>query len=181
MIKLNFKQLSEQAILPHVNHDTDAGYDIHSVEEVIIQPGKTKAVSTGLALQMEFDFIPFDMKDRIPGTIHQEQMTFVQNFSYYIQEWIIQNFKKMFQIESRSGLASKEGIHTIGGIIDSGYQGEIKIILANTNKKSYTVQVGDKIAQGIPKVLPNVTGVDWITNFNKDTKRGKNGFGSSGK
>ena len=85
------------------------------------------------------------------------------------------------QIRPRSGLAAKKGISVLNtpGTIDSDYRGEIKIILINLSKKSFVVKSGDRIAQMVlcPVMKAKFTE---ITNLSK-TKRGKGGFGSTGK
>ena len=85
------------------------------------------------------------------------------------------------QIRPRSGLAAKKGISVLNtpGTIDSDYRGEIKIILINLSKKSFVVKSGDRIAQ---MVLCPVMKAKFkeIKNLSK-TKRGKGGFGSTGK
>ena len=85
------------------------------------------------------------------------------------------------QIRPRSGLAANKSISVLNtpGTIDSDYRGEIKIILINLSKKSFVVKSGDRIAQ---MVLCPVMKAKFkeITNLSK-TKRGKGGFGSTGK
>lgn len=78
----------------------------------------------------------------------------------------------------RSGLGS-QGIHRLAGVIDSGYRGEWKVVLTNLTKKPFKIQAGDKIVQCI---LQNFEPVK-ITEVEKlsETKRGKKGFGSSGR
>lgn len=90
------------------------------------------------------------------------------------------------RINGRSGLAANHGIIPIGGIIDTDYRGEIMIILLNTNSTDgeiYTINPGDKIAQGeFP--FPYKADFREISNEEFDkltTSRGANGFGSSGK
>lgn len=82
-------------------------------------------------------------------------------------------------IRGRSSLAGKNGIDVLGGVIDSGYRGEWMIILSNTGKVRFEVQIGDKIAQGILQPTPSVK----IIQVRKltETIRGKKGFGSSGR
>ena len=179
MIKLSFKKMDEKAILPSCKHKSDAGRDISSIEDVVLHPGKTTIIETGLALQMDWDFPPFAVIDRLPSLLKSEQLDFVNNFAYYQQEYIKQYYKLFFQIESRSGLASK-GIHATGGIVDVDYLGELRIILANTGKASYVIKIGDRIAQGIAKIIPKITTIGWVDDFDA-TDRGENGFGSSGK
>jgi dUTP pyrophosphatase len=81
-------------------------------------------------------------------------------------------------VEDRSGLALK-GICTLGGVIDSGYRGEIKVVLANLGRQAYQIKTGDRIAQlRLTKCLPAVyTEVAELAS----STRGEGGFGSTGK
>jgi dUTP pyrophosphatase len=87
------------------------------------------------------------------------------------------------QVRPKSGLALKQGLTVLNtpGTVDSGYNGEIMVIVFNTNPKPFTVEKGMKIAQAV--LCPVINGkyvnlqlVDKIEN--KD--RGANGFGSTG-
>lgn len=85
-------------------------------------------------------------------------------------------------VQPRSGLAAKHGIGIINspGLIDSGYRGEICVILINTDREeSYQIKKGDRISQ---LVIKKVEHVDIkIVNELDDTERGSGGFGSTGK
>ena len=89
------------------------------------------------------------------------------------------------QIRPKSGLAVNQGIIIINtpGTVDSGYRGEIKVILHKLRipdlPQSKTFKAGDKVAQ---LVFVQVAHPDFVIvdELNK-TNRGKNGFGSSGK
>ncbi len=85
-------------------------------------------------------------------------------------------------IWSRSGLAVKYNIEVGAGCIDSGYRGEIKVLLRNFGESSFEVRHGDRIAQMIllPVCLTSWVGVESIEELG-DTERGGGGFGSSGK
>lgn len=94
-----------------------------------------------------------------------------------------------YRINSRSGLAAKFGIIAFGGIIDTDYRGEVKVILVNTNSAlkgdevSYTINPGDRIAQ-IEVPFPYRVKFEEITEeeFAKyQSERGAGGFGSTGK
>lgn len=81
----------------------------------------------------------------------------------------------------RSGLASKHGVSIVNapGLIDSGYRGEIKVVLINFDaQNTFTVEPGDRIAQLTIIQAPNVTlhEVDTLDS----TARNDAGFGSSG-
>lgn len=93
-----------------------------------------------------------------------------------------------FRINSRSGLAAKNGMIAIGGIIDTDYRGEWKVIMLNTNsddgKNDYTINPGDKIAQvELPFPYKAVFEEVSESEFEKlsATERGAGGFGSSGR
>lgn len=78
----------------------------------------------------------------------------------------------------KSGLASKKGITVLGGVIDSGYRGEYKIVLYNTTEDEFEVNVGDKIAQVLiqPVESVEIKEVDEL----EESSRGDGGFGSTG-
>lgn len=82
-------------------------------------------------------------------------------------------------IMDRSGLAAKQGITNLGGVIDSGYRGEWKVIMLNTSDKPYEVAAGERIAQilVVPIALPDVCEVSELD----DTMRGEGHFGSTGR
>jgi dUTP pyrophosphatase len=87
------------------------------------------------------------------------------------------------QVRPRSGLALKNGITVLNspGTVDSGYRGEVGVILINLGQDDFTINNGDRIAQG---VIAPVTMKSMIR-FNKtdklsDSDRGEGGFGSSG-
>lgn len=81
-------------------------------------------------------------------------------------------------IKPRSGLAAKHGIDVLGGVIDSGYRGEIKVILHNTGDDLLAVATRDRIAQ---LVIQPVTAVEYRPVMDLTASaRGVGGFGSTG-
>jgi dUTP pyrophosphatase len=81
-------------------------------------------------------------------------------------------------IKDRSGLASKNGLHCLAGVIDSGYRGEIGIVIINFSKDEFKVEKGMRIAQMLIFQLPNIEIVQG--KVEDDSQRGIAGFGSSG-
>jgi dUTP pyrophosphatase len=81
---------------------------------------------------------------------------------------------------SRSGLAVKHGVFVLNapGILDSGYRGEVGVILQNLGEEYFDINHGDRIAQLLivkadqPLFLPGIL---------NETSRGEGGFGSTGK
>ncbi len=82
----------------------------------------------------------------------------------------------------RSGLAHKHGITVVNGpgLIDSGYRGEIKVILLNTSDETVLLERGQRIAQFAVTAVPDwsFTEVDELPA--ETDSRGAQGFGSSG-
>ncbi len=78
----------------------------------------------------------------------------------------------------KSGLASKNGIKTMAGVIDCHYRGEWKIVLLNTSKEDIEIKKGQKIAQVLIQRIEKaeVKEVEELS----DTTRGEGGFGSTG-
>jgi dUTP pyrophosphatase len=84
------------------------------------------------------------------------------------------------QVRPRSGLALKNQVIPLNtpGTIDSDYRGEVKVILANLGKGSFTIEPGMRIAQ---LVLARYERLVWQSVKNLDeTARGQNGFGGTG-
>lgn len=81
-------------------------------------------------------------------------------------------------IWDRSGLAAKNSITTLGGVLDPGYRGELKVIMVNLGKESFKVEKGMRIAQMLVQPVANLPMVE-VEELD-DTHRGEKGFGSSG-
>ena len=85
------------------------------------------------------------------------------------------------QVRPKSGLALKSGITVLNtpGTVDSGYRGEIGVILINHSRETYSVKKGDKVAQIVLAPVVKMI-IKEIENLS-DTSRGEGGFGSTGK
>lgn len=139
---LCFRKIHPDAVLPAYAHPSDAGMDIRSVENLVIQVGGRALVHTGLVMLLPPMFEA--------------------------------------QVRPRSGLALKHGVTVLNtpGTIDSGYRGEIGVILANFGETPFEVKKGDKVAQIViaPVTQPEIVETDIID----ETDRGTGGFGSTG-
>lgn len=82
-------------------------------------------------------------------------------------------------IRDRSGLALKYGIHTMGGVVDESYRGEIGVIIINLSKNPYMIEKNERIAQMVitPYVQAQISNEKEL----QESDRGENGFGSTGK
>ena len=81
------------------------------------------------------------------------------------------------RVASRSSLALC-GLDVAGGVIDSDYRGEVKIILSNQGSQERSFEVGDRVAQ---IVIEKISSVPWVQTAELSRSfRGEGGFGSSG-
>lgn len=96
------------------------------------------------------------------------------------------------RIAPRSGLAVKNGIDVMAGVVDSSYRGEVRVLLCNLNAvvedrafggmfgnaSDFIINPGDRIAQ---LIIEQCIGVQWdLKEELADSDRGEKGFGSSG-
>ena len=83
-------------------------------------------------------------------------------------------------VKDRSSMAAA-GLHTLAGVIDSAYRGELKILLVNLTDDTVHISAGQKIAQLLilPVTSPAVEYVDSLDDLSS-TERGAGGFGSTG-
>lgn len=83
-------------------------------------------------------------------------------------------------IKDRSSVAAA-GIHTLAGVIDSAYRGELKILIVNLGGSPYLIREGQKIAQLllVPARTQTIELVDSLAELT-NSERGAGGFGSTG-
>ena len=79
----------------------------------------------------------------------------------------------------KGSVAMKNGLKTLGGVMDEGYRGELTVGLVNLSKKVYTIEKGDKVAQLLIQKVENVKPL--IVKSLSNSVRGKKRYGSSGK
>ena len=83
---------------------------------------------------------------------------------------------------ARSGLAYEHGIALVNspGLVDSGYRGELRVILINLGNETFAVEAGERIAQFMVISLPDTANVAVDELPESADGRGTAGFGSSG-
>jgi dUTP pyrophosphatase len=83
-------------------------------------------------------------------------------------------------VQPRSGLAARHGIAVVNspGLVDSGYRGELRVVLLNTDREqAFVVEPGERIAQLVVMAVPEVALVE--VDDLPGSERGARGFGSS--
>ena len=85
-------------------------------------------------------------------------------------------------VQPRSGLALRHGVTCLNtpGLIDSGYRGELKVLLVNTDPTEvFEIERGDRIAQLVIQKVEQADFVE-VEELPADSERGAGGFGSTG-
>ena len=83
-------------------------------------------------------------------------------------------------VQPRSGLAAQHGVAVVNspGLIDSGYRGEIRVVLLNTDhERAFVAEPGERIAQLVVLAVPEIELVE--VDELPESERGVRGFGSS--
>jgi len=79
----------------------------------------------------------------------------------------------------KSGLAAKNGLKVLGGVVDCNYRGEVMVLIMNLSNKDYEAKKGEKIAQMLIQKVEHME-IEEVKELS-DTTRGAGGFGSTGK
>ena len=135
--------LDKELPVPRYSHPGDAGLDLPSRTDMVLEPGQRAMVPTGIAVAIPPGFAGF--------------------------------------VLPRSGLAARHGIALVNspGLIDSGYRGEVTVIMINTDKtEPFRIRKGDRIAQLVIQRVEEVKLTE-VQDLD-DTSRGEGGFGSTG-
>ncbi len=139
-MELKVKKVRMDAKLPQYGHTGDAGLDLFSSIDFVLEKGQVEAIPSGVKVAIPDGYV---------GLI-----------------W------------DKSGVSLK-GVHRLAGVIDSGYRGEVKVVMINLSDKPFAIDKGMKIAQMIvqPITMVRVVEAEDLDN----TSRGEGGFGSTGK
>jgi dUTP pyrophosphatase len=143
MIEIQIKLLDEDLPMPRYQHEGDAGLDLPSRVDYVLEPGERAMIPTGIAVAIPRGYAGF--------------------------------------VLPRSGLASRHGIALVNspGLVDSGYRGEMAIIMINTDKReAFHIKRGDRIAQLVIQKVVEATTIQ-VSELDA-TSRGSGGFGSTG-
>jgi dUTP pyrophosphatase len=88
------------------------------------------------------------------------------------------------QVRSRSGMALKNGVFVLNspGTVDNKYTNEVCVILCNISNDNFTINHGDRIAQGVlsPISSTNIINLISVNSIEENNGRSNNGFGSTG-
>src|SRR5690625_3921492 len=177
MIKVGFKRLSDNAVIPTKAHQSDSGFDLFASEDVIIEPGETEVVPTGVAIELPAGYeaqvrprsgVTAKTKLRVQlGTIDNgytgEIGVIVDNIG--IPPFTFSNLFKE--------------IETVSDFFVNTINGSYIRVNDDFDDGTYLIRKGDRIAQLVVQPLPVVEAYE-IEGDIEQTERGAGGFGSSG-
>lgn len=172
MIKVGFKRLTNDAILPVKTHPTDSGFDLFANESVIIEPGETKVIKTGIAVQLPPGY-EAQVRPRSGVTsktkLRVQLGTIDNGYSGEIGV-IVDNINWEPYNHSTGAWVMLKAANTVdSGVID---------VNEKVGLDSYLIQKGDKLAQLVIQQLPQVE--EYEIDKLQESDRGSKGFGSSG-
>lgn len=163
---LKVVKLDPKATIPTVvNPGEDLGYDIYALENAYVLSGRVAKIRTGIAVSAS------------TFSVRQLWET-AWNSHHPFNRFLIgePEVKLGLLFRDRSSMADR-GFLTLGGVIDAGYRGELKIMMTNVASGGH-IKAGDKIAQMIPTQV--LTGEIRVVDKLDESARGEKGFGSSG-
>jgi dUTP pyrophosphatase len=160
---------------PEFAKDGDSGFDVRAnvSETVVLMPTRLSLTKGEIKTEYGSKSIVENVE-----LIHGETKVIPTGLFFEIPE----NYE--IQVRSRSGLSAKAQVVVTNspGTVDSGYRGELKIILTNHGDKVFHIKNGDRIAQCIfSNALTNKwVSLDEVNEISDNTERSESGFGSSG-
>lgn len=165
-IRVGFKRLSDDAIIPTKAHPTDSGYDLYANEDVIIEPGETVIVKTGIAVELPAGF-EAQVRPRSGVTAKTKlriQLGTIDNDYRGELGVIVDNIRPVYGRIWGNLLIIGDHYTTADDLYEVG---------------TYKIRKGDRLAQLVIQRLPETVAVE-IDEFSDDSERGEGGFGSTG-
>jgi len=174
-LKVGFKKLTNDAVLPVKAHKTDSGFDLFANEDITIAPGQTKIISTGIAIHLPEGYeaqvrprsgVTSRTKLRVQlGTIDND---YTGDIGIIVDNTTEDTTSENLLILEKVGAV----YHNINGenVSKHGFNCAAGM--------HYKIQKGDKLAQLVIQELPQFHAYEMEEL--PETSRGSNGFGSTG-
>lgn len=162
MLELRVKKLVEDAKLPTKAHITDAGFDLYSVEDVVLNSAETTKIDTGIAVEIPTGYVGviFDRSSMGSKGIHRHGGI------------IDSSYRGPIMVCLNNTVASTQDL-------DVSNEDGTQYLELITRVNAYEIKKGDKIAQMLILPVPEVK-VKEVSDL-EESNRGEKGFGSSGR
>jgi dUTP pyrophosphatase len=168
-LNVKVKRLIEDAVIPKYAHDGDAGVDLVAADDIIIHPGQTKLIPTGLAFEIPPNFemqvrprSGVTLKTKLRVQLGTVDSTYRGQVSVIVDNTAPQVFRTGNVVKTIDG--KTETIH--------------RLAPSYVDENAYIIRKGDRIAQAVfsPVEHAYINEVKTLS----ETKRGDGGFGSTG-
>lgn len=171
-VPIKVKRLHPDAVVPQYQTEGAAGFDLHAVEDVVIEPGETVLVRTGLAFELPHGYemqirprsgVSLRTKLRIanaPGTVDAD---FRGEVGVIIENTMDYGVKDDVWFARKLNGTRQRIDHITGDTVQHG---------------AYIIRRGDRICQGVISEVPRANFIEVIEVG--ETERGDGGFGSTG-
>lgn len=194
-VTIGFKRLTEDAVLPTKAHATDSGYDLVASEDVVVMPGETAVVKTGIAVELPAGYeatvrprsgVTAKTKLRVQlGTIDNG---YGGEIGVIVDNIAMPHFTTRYSKED-GYVTTTDSQRYILTLDSPPYEEFMEMHFNDLNvevrehgwympRGTYKIRKGDKIAQMVITRLPEVVGTEVFEI--DETVRGSNGFGSTG-
>lgn len=185
MTNIKVKKLHKDAIIPKRAHASDAGFDIYALEDMVIEPGETALVKTGLAFELPEGY---EMQIRPRSGITLKTKLRVQigtvDAGYRAEVGVIVDNSHIPKLNYRVTellLVDNSSTRTEVALVRTHSYGR-RVYYEEGHRKvvdgTYLIRKGDRIAQAIIQRLPDVNLIE--VDSLGDSERGAGGFGSTG-
>lgn len=153
LVPVKIKKLHSDAVIPTYAHDGDAGFDLYTLEDVLIPARKTKVCPTGLAMAIPNGY-EIQVRPRSGISL------------------------KGVEVKLSSEETINVSVRVQLGTIDCQYRGDIGIITLNESDYDIIIPKGTRLAQAVLNEVPQAK-FELVDELD-ETTRGNNGFGSTG-
>ena len=174
---LQIEKMYPNSKLPDKAHKTDSGFDLYAydIKKVYAHNGSNAEDN-------------YETEDKLSRRLIDDEFTVSGVELQYLERVLIGTGLKIAvpegfeaQIRPRSGLALDDGITVLNspGTVDSGYRGELSVILINLSRANKRVRVGERVAQLVIVPVQQVS-LEVVKSLS-ESDRNDNGFGSTGR
>ena len=182
-LKVKVQKIHPDAVVPKYAHEFDSGFDLVAIDDVVIQPGESAKVQTGLAVAVP---VGYELQVRPRSGISTKTRLRISNSPGTVDAGyrgeiciLIDNIAQLIPSSVLDGEILHDSTFLLLGI-DGTETDYVPAALEDYSfhKKTYVIRKGDRIAQG---VIAPVCQADFeVVDELDETDRGTGSFGSSG-
>lgn len=180
-VPVKIKRLHPDAVIPKYATDLSAGFDLYAVEDVIIEPGETKAVGLGLAFEIPAGYeIQIRPRSGISLKTLLRQSNSVGTIDADYRGEVKVMFDNIAEPDYRLYIDDlRSEVYAVNGeVFDIKGEVSMEVDYGSLLHGSYIIRKGDRICQGILSKVPQANFIE--VEELSDTERGCGGLGSTG-